>query len=164
MGWRGRSLFFVSRNSTVPLWHWKFAKIYSCLGVVAHTCGLSLGRLRQKNHCMVWASLSSKHKGRAGEMAQRVRAQTALLKVLSSNFSNHMVAHNHPWWDLMPSSGVSEDSYSVLCIITNKSLGRSKQGLSERSWPEQAEVLKIQFPTTTWRLTTICTATVYSRT
>jgi hypothetical protein len=25
-----------------------------------------------------------------------------------------MVAHNHLWWDLMPSSGVSEDSYSVL--------------------------------------------------
>ena len=33
---------------------------------------------------------------RAAEMAQRVRALTALLKVLSSNPSNHMVAHNHP--------------------------------------------------------------------
>jgi hypothetical protein len=33
---------------------------------------------------------------RAGEMAQRVRALTALLKVMSSNPSNHMVAHNHP--------------------------------------------------------------------
>jgi hypothetical protein len=32
----------------------------------------------------------------AGEMAQWVRALTALLKVLSSNPSNHMVAHNHP--------------------------------------------------------------------
>jgi hypothetical protein len=31
-----------------------------------------------------------------GEMAPRVRAVTALLKVLSSNPSNHMVAHNHP--------------------------------------------------------------------
>jgi hypothetical protein len=30
------------------------------------------------------------------EMAQRLRALTALLKVLSSNPSNHMVAHNHP--------------------------------------------------------------------
>jgi hypothetical protein len=29
-------------------------------------------------------------------MAQRLRALTALLKVLSSNPSNHMVAHNHP--------------------------------------------------------------------
>ena len=29
-------------------------------------------------------------------MAQRVRALTALPKVLSSNPSNHMVAFNHP--------------------------------------------------------------------
>ena len=33
--------------------------------------------------------------GQAGEMAQWLRALTALLKVLSSNPSNHMVAHNH---------------------------------------------------------------------
>jgi hypothetical protein len=32
----------------------------------------------------------------AGEMAQWVRALTALPKVRSSNPSNHMVAHNHP--------------------------------------------------------------------
>ena len=32
----------------------------------------------------------------AGEMAQWLRAPTALSKVLSSNPSNHMVAHNHP--------------------------------------------------------------------
>ena len=32
----------------------------------------------------------------AGEMAQRLRAPTALPKVPSSNLSNHMVAHNHP--------------------------------------------------------------------
>jgi hypothetical protein len=31
----------------------------------------------------------------AGKMAQLVRALTALLKVLSSNPSNHMVAYNH---------------------------------------------------------------------
>jgi hypothetical protein len=31
----------------------------------------------------------------AGEMAQQLRALTALLKVLSSNPSNHVVAHNH---------------------------------------------------------------------
>jgi hypothetical protein len=31
----------------------------------------------------------------AGAMAQRLRALTALLEVLSSNPSNHMVAHNH---------------------------------------------------------------------
>jgi hypothetical protein len=35
-------------------------------------------------------------KSGAGEMAQWVRALTALLKVPSSNPSNHMVAHNHP--------------------------------------------------------------------
>jgi hypothetical protein len=32
---------------------------------------------------------------RAGEMAQQLRALTALPKVLSSNPSNHKVAHNH---------------------------------------------------------------------
>jgi hypothetical protein len=32
---------------------------------------------------------------RAGEMDQWLRAPTALPKVLSSNPSNHMVAHNH---------------------------------------------------------------------
>jgi hypothetical protein len=32
----------------------------------------------------------------AGEMAQLLRALIALLKVLSSNPSNHIVAHNHP--------------------------------------------------------------------
>jgi hypothetical protein len=32
----------------------------------------------------------------AGEMAQWLRAPTALPKVLSSDPSNHMVAHNHP--------------------------------------------------------------------
>jgi hypothetical protein len=31
----------------------------------------------------------------AGEMAQRLRALTVLPEVLSSNPSNHMVAHNH---------------------------------------------------------------------
>jgi hypothetical protein len=50
-------------------------------------------------------------------MAQLLRALTALPVVLSSNPSNHMVAHNHLSWDLMPSFGVSEDSYSVLIYI-----------------------------------------------
>jgi hypothetical protein len=47
----------------------------------------------------------------AGEMAQWLRALTALPKVLSSIPSNHMVAH---MWYQMPSSGASEDSHSVL--------------------------------------------------
>jgi hypothetical protein len=37
-----------------------------------------------------------KIKAGAGEMAQRLRALTALPKVLSSIPGNHMVAHNHP--------------------------------------------------------------------
>ena len=46
----------------------------------------------------------------AGEMAaQRLRALTALPEVMSSIPGNHMVTHNHLYWDLMPSSGVSED-------------------------------------------------------
>jgi hypothetical protein len=36
------------------------------------------------------------YRWRAGEMAQRVKALTALPKVRSTNPSNHMVAHNHP--------------------------------------------------------------------
>ena len=56
----------------------------------------------------------------AGEMAQWLRAVTALPEVLSSIPSNHMVAHNHLQWDLMPSSGVSEDNYSVHIHKINK--------------------------------------------
>jgi hypothetical protein len=37
-----------------------------------------------------------KNRSGAGEMAQQLRALTALPKVLSSNPSYHMVAHNHP--------------------------------------------------------------------
>jgi hypothetical protein len=33
---------------------------------------------------------------RAGKMAQQLRALTALPEVLTSNPSNHMLAHNHP--------------------------------------------------------------------
>jgi hypothetical protein len=50
----------------------------------------------------------------AGEMAQQLRALTALPEVLSSIPSNQMVDHNHLQWNPMPSSGVSEDSYSAL--------------------------------------------------
>jgi hypothetical protein len=55
-----------------------------------------------------------RHHDWAGEMAQLLRALAALPEVLSSIPSNHMVAHNHLQWDLMPSSDVSEDSYGVL--------------------------------------------------
>lgn len=33
-----------------------------------------------------------------------------------SNPSDHMVTHNHLQWDLLPSSGLSEDSDSVLTL------------------------------------------------
>jgi hypothetical protein len=47
-------------------------------------------------------------------MAQRLRALAALPEVLSSVPSNHMMTHNYLQWDLMPSSGVSEESDSVV--------------------------------------------------
>ena len=50
----------------------------------------------------------------ADKMAQQLRALTTLPKVLSSNPSYHMVAHNRPSRNLTPSSGVSEDSHNVL--------------------------------------------------
>jgi hypothetical protein len=61
--------------------------------------------------CTHWIN-TQKCKDVTGEMAQQLRALTALPQVLSSIPSNHMVAHNH----LMPSSGVSENSYSVLTL------------------------------------------------
>jgi hypothetical protein len=50
-------------------------------------------------------------------MAQWLRALTALPKVLSSIPRNHMLAHNHLQTGLVPFSGVSEDSCSVLIYI-----------------------------------------------
>jgi|UPI0000F50BB8 hypothetical protein len=44
----------------------------------------------------IFKKIQENTKDRAGEMAQLVRAPTALLKILSSNPSNHMMAHNHP--------------------------------------------------------------------
>ena len=69
------------------------AKLKVCLAkldMVAHAYNSSLlgaRRVRQKDQ---------EFEAMAGEMAQRVRALTALLKVLGLNPSNHMVAHNHP--------------------------------------------------------------------
>jgi hypothetical protein len=53
----------------------------------------------------------------AGEMAQLLRALTALPEVPSSVPRNHMVANKHLVMASMPSSGVSEDSNSVLIYI-----------------------------------------------
>ena len=85
-------------------------------------------------------------------MAQQVRALTALPKFLSSNPSNYMVAYTQQQLLLL---GL-EKATVYLYIIINKSLGQSEQGLSEAGPTgasgvdrERAEVLKIQFPTTT---------------
>jgi hypothetical protein len=67
-------------------------------GQASRNCKL---RLQMADHVphpeflLLWGSLQIEVDG-AGEMAQRLRALTALSKVLSSNPSNHMVAHNHP--------------------------------------------------------------------
>ena len=53
----------------------------------------------------------------AEEMAWLLGALTALLEGLGLVPSNHMVAHGHQWWDLMLSSGVSEESNGVLIYI-----------------------------------------------
>ena len=55
-------------------------------------------------------------------MAQWLKALIALPEVLSSNLGNDMVAHNHLYWDLMPSSGVCLKTATVyLDIVINKS-------------------------------------------
>jgi hypothetical protein len=51
---------------------------------------------RNKNSNLISGIFLLKMISGAGEMAQRLRALTALPKVLSSNPSNHIVAHNHP--------------------------------------------------------------------
>jgi len=64
-------------------------------------------------------------------MAQRLRALTALPEVLSSIPSNHMVAHNYLEWDLMPSSGVSEQQCTHVHKINNsRTFKKKKQTIS----------------------------------
>jgi hypothetical protein len=50
---------------------------------------------KQNNNNKNYLLDMERHKLRAGEMAQWLRALTALAEVLSSIPSNHMVAHNH---------------------------------------------------------------------
>jgi hypothetical protein len=69
--------------------------MYSSLRSTAAQCagkeqGLELERQTKQNK-----TKQQNKKKRAGEMAQRLRALTALPEVLSSNPSNHMVAHSH---------------------------------------------------------------------
>jgi hypothetical protein len=46
-------------------------------------------------------------------MAQRLRAQSALLEVMSSNPSNHMVTHNHPFFFFFFFFGFLRQGFSV---------------------------------------------------
>jgi hypothetical protein len=45
--------------------------------------------------------------------------EAALPRVLSSIPSNHMVAPNHLYWDLIPSSGVHEDRVLIYIKYMN---------------------------------------------
>jgi hypothetical protein len=60
------------------------------------------------------------------QIKKQLRTLSALPEVLSSTVSNHMVAHSHLNWDLMPSSGVSKDSDSVLTYIKSIKLKKKK--------------------------------------
>jgi hypothetical protein len=60
---------------------------------------------------------------KAGEMAQLLRALTALLEVLSSNPSNHMMTHDYLY------------SYSILIYI--KSINQS----INQSWGEREAIV-----------------------
>jgi hypothetical protein len=52
--------------------------------------------MKQQRTSLVRDPVSRNKAGGSGEMAQQLKALTALLKVLSSNPSNHIVVHNHP--------------------------------------------------------------------
>jgi hypothetical protein len=67
-------------------------------------------------------------------MVQQLRALTALPEYLSPIPSNHVVAHNHLSWVLMPSSGMSEDSYIVLTSIKQI---KKKQTMNSREAEEK---------------------------
>jgi hypothetical protein len=55
-----------------------------------HTCTSPIQNKRKNCNTI------KKKKEEGGKMAQQVRVLTALPNVLSSNPSNHIVAHNHP--------------------------------------------------------------------
>jgi hypothetical protein len=53
-----------------------------------------------------WLKKFKKTKWGTREMAQPLRELSAVPEVLSSISSNFMVAHNHLYWDPIPSSGM----------------------------------------------------------
>jgi hypothetical protein len=112
-----------------PHYRWLWATMW-LLGIELRISGRAVSALNHgaispslgassnaRNICMVpWSRELSMGWGAGAKygMAPWLRALTALPEVLSSIPSNHMVSHNHLLWDPVPSSGVSEDSYSVL--------------------------------------------------
>ena len=74
-----------------------FRSVLGFIMVFSHTCHYTLfahNGLFMSKFSSGYSSLNMLPG--AGEMAQSLRALTALPKVLISNLSNHMVAHNHP--------------------------------------------------------------------
>jgi hypothetical protein len=64
--------------------------------VAIHTCMWKLAFGCARWSCQFdWVYEQLRNVSRAGEMAQWLRALTALPEVMSSNPSNHTVAHNH---------------------------------------------------------------------
>ena len=78
---------------------------------------ISLGDFLSKGN------LPIKNAFRAAEMAQRLRALTALPEVLSSILRSHMVADNYLKWDLMPSCVSEVLTSSVAACTCNPSAG-----------------------------------------
>jgi hypothetical protein len=102
------TLSHIHSNSKLPL----LAKIKSSELGVSQTgsdfsCNIHTGYLASGSISESWQWLQEagnlriltfqiKEHRRAEEMAQQLRALNALPRVLSSNPSNHIVAHNHP--------------------------------------------------------------------
>jgi hypothetical protein len=66
----------------------------SLKNIEKHLCVLNI-KMNSKDFISDYSLNAKRNIFRAGKMAQRVRALTVLPKVLSSNPSNHIVAHNH---------------------------------------------------------------------
>jgi hypothetical protein len=67
-----------------------------CVGVVLHTCGPSTQKWEIRSSGQVGVALQSfKLSTGAGEMAQWLRALTALPNILRLIPNDHMVAHKH---------------------------------------------------------------------
>ena len=80
MWWRTPLIPALGRQRQVDLYEFEASLVY---------------RVIPNSQCYTEKPCLRKQRNRAGEMAQPLRALTALPEVLSSNPSNHMVAHKH---------------------------------------------------------------------